>query len=120
MSAIPLVMTAQGPVPTPPSVLLQALLSAVAATNPGYTASLPGSLIEDISSTDVGALATIDQARVDAVNDVTPFGANAFVLTQLGQQFGVPQGQAANGSVLVIFSGTPGYVIPAGFVVSDG
>jgi len=120
MSAIPLVMTAQGPVPTPPSVLLQALLSAVAATNPGYTANLPGSLIEDISSTDVGALAMIDQARVDAVNSVTPYGANAFVLAQLGAQFGIQQGVASNASVYVVFSGPAGYVLPPGFVISDG
>src|SRR6185437_9408600 len=119
-TSIPLVMTATGPVPTSPSTLQQALISNVAASNPGYTASLPGSLIEDISSTDVGALATIDQARVDAINAVTPYGANAYVLAQLGQQFGVPQGQAANGSVLVQFSGSVGYIIPAGFVVSDG
>lgn len=119
-TSIPLVMGASGPVTTPPATLRQALVSNVAATNPGYTASLPGSLIEDIASTDVGALSTIDQARVDSVNDVTPYGANAYVLTQLGQQFGVPQGQAANGSVLVQFAGSAGYVIAAGFVVGDG
>jgi hypothetical protein len=52
----------------------------VAAEVPDYTANLPGSLIEDISSTDVQALATIDQARVDAINSFSPYGANAFAL----------------------------------------
>ena len=59
------------------------LVALVASENPDYTANLPGSLIEDIASTDVGALTGIDQARVDAINSVTPYGANAFVLAQL-------------------------------------
>jgi hypothetical protein len=116
----PLLMSASGPVPTPPATLLAALLAYVATQQPGYTAGLPGSLIEDISSTDVGALVSIDQARVDAVNSVTPYAANPYVLAQLGAMFGVPQGQPANGNVNVVFTGTPGYVIPPGFVVSDG
>lgn len=120
MSTIPLVMTASGPVATDPTTLRQALVDGVAAEVPDYTANLPGSLIEDIASTDVGALVTIDQARVDAVNSVTPYGANAFVLAQLGGQFGVPQGTSANASVYVVFSGPSGYVLPAGFVVGDG
>ncbi|WP_257806327.1 baseplate J/gp47 family protein [Burkholderia glumae] len=120
MNTIPLVMTASGPVATDPTTLRQALVDGVAAEVPDYTANLPGSLIEDIASTDVGALVTIDQARVDAINSVTPYGANAFVLAQLGGQFGVPQGASANGSVYVVFSGPPGYVLPAGFTVGDG
>ncbi|MCM2493319.1 baseplate J/gp47 family protein [Burkholderia glumae] len=120
MSTIPLVMTASGPVATDPTTLRQALVDGVAAEVPDYTANLPGSLIEDIASTDVGALVTIDQARVDAVNSVTPYGANAFVLAQLGGQFGIPQGTSANASVYVVFSGPSGYVLPAGFVVGDG
>lgn len=117
---VPLVMTSAGPVSTPPATLKATLLTSVAATNPGYTANLPGSLIEDISSTDVGALVVMDQARVEAINSVTPYGANAFVLAQLGAQFGIPQGVSANASVYVQFTGPAGYVLPPGFVVSDG
>jgi hypothetical protein len=117
---IPLVMGPAGPIATPPLTLQQALITGVASTNPGYTANLPGSLIEDISSTDVGALAVMDQARVDAINSVTPNGANAFVLAQLGAQAGIAQGVPTNGSVFVQFTGTPGYVISPGFIVSDG
>ncbi|RQV56133.1 hypothetical protein DF020_19795 [Burkholderia cenocepacia] len=113
-------MTAAGPVATDPATLRQNLVNGVAAEVPDYTANLPGGLIEDIASTDVGALTTMDQARVDAVNSVTPYGANAFVLAQLGAQFGVPQGTSANGSVYVVFSGPAGYVLPPGFVVGDG
>lgn len=118
--SLPVIMTTSGPVATPPATLRQILVDTVAATNPDYTANLPGSLIEDIASTDVGAIAMIDQARVDAVNSVTPYGANSFVLAQLGAQFGIRQGVPANGSVLVVFSGPPGYVIQPGFIVSDG
>lgn len=119
---ISLVMSASGPVPTPPSTLQQALINGVAATNPDYTANLPASLIEDIVDTDVGALVTMDQARVDAVNDVTPYGANAYVLAQLGAQFGIPQGVEANGSVDVVISNSDaiGYVFQPGFIISDG
>ncbi|WP_254223071.1 baseplate J/gp47 family protein [Burkholderia multivorans] len=120
MSTIPLVMTAAGPVATDPTTLRQNLIDGVAAEVPDYTANLPGSLIEDVASTDVGALTTIDQARVEAVNSVTPYGANAFVLAQLGAQFGVPQGTSANGSVYVVFTGPAGYVLPPGFVIGDG
>lgn len=117
---LPVIMTTAGPQPTPPATLNTALIDYVIAEAPGYTASLPGSLIEDISSTDTGALVAIDQARVDAINSVTPLGANSFVLAALGQQYGIAQGTPANASVYVVFSGPPGYVFPAGFVVSDG
>lgn len=116
----PLLFNSSGPVATPPATLYQLLIALVAAAVPGYTASLPGSLIDDIAGTDVGALSTIDQARVDAVNNVTPYGANPYILAQLGQQFGLPQGQMSNGSAFVTFTGSAGYVIPPGFVVSDG
>ena len=120
MTTIPLIMGTNGPVPTPPATLQQALIQGVAATNPGYVASLPGSLIEDISSTDVGALVMLDQARVDAINSVTPYGANAAILSAFGQMFGIPQGLPTNASVYVQFTGNPGYVFPPGFLVSDG
>jgi hypothetical protein len=116
----PVIMTSEGPQVTPPTTLLNSLITLVTATNPGYTANLPGSLIEDISSTDVGALALIDAARVDLINAITPYGANQFILNQLGQIYGVQQGQGSNTSVYVTFSGSPGFVINAGFVVSDG
>jgi hypothetical protein len=116
----PLLFTAAGPQPTPPATLQQLLIALVASMVPGYTAALPGSLIEDLSSTAVGALATIDQARVDAVNNVTPYAANPYVLAQLGIMFGVTQGTLANGNAYVVFSGSAGYVIPPGFLVSDG
>jgi hypothetical protein len=121
ISAIPLnISLTAGPTPTAPADLDAALIAAVAAEVPDYTANLPGSLIEDISSTDVGALVTIDQARVDAINSVSPYSANPYILAQQGGMYGIPQGQPTNTSVDVVFSGTVGYVIPSGFIVGDG
>ncbi len=130
-TTIPLVMGPAGAIATSVTTLQTNLINGVAAVDPGYTANLPGSLIEDMASTGVGILATIDQARVDSVNSVTPYGANAFILAQLGAQFGLPQGTPTNTSAYVIFggtgsgpngsgAGTPGLVIPLGTIVSDG
>lgn len=120
MTDLPTVLDASGPQPQAPAVLNAQLLAYVAASNPGYTATLPGSLIEDISSTDTGALVQIDAARVETVNSLTPFGCNAFTLNQLGGIYGVPQGAGSNGSASLLFTGTVGFVITKGFTVSDG
>ena len=120
MTDLPIVMTLAGAQPTPPATLLAQLIAAVTATNPGYTANLPGTLVEDISSTDVFAVALSDQARVELVNSLTPLGANLFLLNQLGQIYGVYQGAASNPSVYCVFTGPAGWVIAQGFTVSDG
>ena len=117
---IPVIMTEEGPTPTSADALRNALVNGVAQTNPGYTANLPGSLIEDIASTDVGALTMLEQGRVDQINSVTPYGANAAVLAQQGLMLGLPKGTKSNASVYVIISGPVGRVIPPGFIVSDG
>jgi len=116
----PLLFSSAGPVATPPATLRQALIALVAGWVPGYTAVLPASMIEDMTSTSVGALVTIDQSRVDAINSVTPYGANPYILAQLGAMFGLPEGVSANGNANVVFSGSPGYVIPPSFIVGDG
>jgi hypothetical protein len=119
-TTIPIVMGPAGMTPATPTDVQTALLAGVAATNPGYTANLPGTLIEDISSTDVYAILQCNSALVELINSVTPYGANQFLLNQLGQIYGVQQGQGTNTSVYCVFSGTPGYIIPIGFTVSDG
>src|SRR6185437_7072624 len=80
----PVVLTSQGLQPQSPAVLQQELLADVGATRPGYTANLPGILIEDVSSTVVAAIQLCDQAKVETVNSLTPNGANQFLLGQLG------------------------------------
>lgn len=117
---LPTILTTAGLQPQSPASLLAQLIALVLQTNPGYTATLPASLIEDVSSTDVGGVTLIDQARVETVNSLTPYGANAFILSQLGQMLGVEIGVASNTSVFVVFTGPPGFVIAQGFTVSDG
>lgn len=131
MADLPVIVSPAGAQPTPPATLLAILLASVSATNPGYTANLPGSLIEDISSTSVGALVICDTARVETINSLTPFGSNAFLLAELGQIYlgpGAAPATPTNTSVFVTFTvtnaigGSPanGYVISIGFTVSDG
>jgi hypothetical protein len=114
-------MTTAGAIPSSPTALLNAEIAAATALSPGLTANLPGSLIEDMASTAAGALVIQDQAYVDLVNSISPFTANAPILYELGAVYGVEQGQGSNTSVYVNFYGsTPGFVIPPGFIVSDG
>jgi hypothetical protein len=115
----PVVITTAGVQPTAPATINAQFLADVAATNPGYTV-LPAGLIEDLSSTGTGGIALMDSARVELLNALTPYGANAFVLAQLGAQTGIILGQPTNTSVDVEFTGTAGFVISPGFQVSDG
>jgi hypothetical protein len=112
-------VTKSGAQPTPPATLWQNLITLVSEINPGYTI-LPGGLIEDLASTATYAIALCDSAAVETINSITPFGANAYLLTELGNIYGVPQGTTSNTSVYVIFSGTVGFQIFPGFLVSDG
>jgi len=77
-------------------------------------------LIEDVSSTDVGALMLTDSAKIETVNSVTPYSANPFVLNQLGQVYGIPIGAATNTSVYLVFAGPAGLTIAKGFTCTDG
>lgn len=120
MSDLPIIMTEAGAQPTPPKTLLANLISRVSQKVPGYTANLPAGLITDLASTATGSIALIDQARVDLINSCSPYGANIPLLMQLGNIYGVQQGEGTNTSVYVVFSGLPGFPIPKGFTVSDG
>lgn len=117
--SIDLTITAAGAQSTPPAVLWANLINLVAAETPGYTI-LPAGLIEDIASTDTFALALQDSAAVELINSITPYSANPWLLAQLGQVYGVAPVVQSNGSVYVVFTGTPGFQIPPGFIVSDG
>lgn len=117
--SIGLVVTAAGAQNTPPAELWANLLNLVAEENPGYTV-LPGGLVDDIAGTDTFALALQDSAAVELINSITPYSANPWLLAQLGQIYGVTPSLQSNGSVYVVFSGTVGFQIPPGFLVSDG
>lgn len=117
---LPIIMTKEGAQPRTATELRSTLVAKVAETNAGYTANLPGSLIEDIASTDVAAIAMCDSAFVELINSLTPRGANEFLLNQLGQIYGISKASSSNTSVYVDFIGVQGFVIIKGFTVSDG
>lgn len=117
---INIAVNSAGAVPTPVATLWANLIQLVAEINPGYTV-LPAGLIEDLASTATYAIALLDSAAVETINSVTPFGANAYLLQELGNVYGVQQGLTTNTSVYVVFtSNTPGLQIPVGYIVSDG
>lgn len=118
--ALTIVMTAAGVQPQEPAALRADLVVEATALSPGLTANLPGSLVEDMASTGAGGLIVCDQAVVESVNNVTPLGANLFVLNNLGICYGIQPGISTNTSVYVIFSGTVGFIISRGFTISDG
>lgn len=118
--SINVAVTSAGAVPNSPVSIWENLITLVAGINPGYTV-LPGGLIEDLASTATYAIALIDSAAVETINSLTPFGANPYLLIELGQIYGIEPGQTSNTSVYVVFSSsTPGLQIPPGYLVSDG
>jgi hypothetical protein len=118
--SLPTVITSAGVQPKSPSALRAELVALVASTNPGYTDNLPGSLIEDVTSTDVGALVICESAKVDLINSVTPYAANEQLLLQLGNIYGPTINDPTNTSAYCVFSGPAGFLIAKGFTVSDG
>jgi len=121
MSDLSVSYDAAGPVPKTADELRSDLVSRATALSPGITTDLPGSLIEDMASTGTGALLVADQIRVDLINSVGPLKANQYLLNLLAQQSGI-SAQKSEGStnVSVQFTGPSGFVIPQGFLVSDG
>jgi hypothetical protein len=118
---LPIVLNKSGRVNKSPQELRDELTAMVAADIPGYTSTLPGSLISDIAGTDTAATVICDQFVTELINSVTPYGANQFILNQLGQIYGVQPGQTTNTSVYVVFSSpNTGFVVTQGFTVSDG
>ncbi|MDT7494697.1 baseplate J/gp47 family protein [Citrobacter koseri] len=120
MSDLPISYDISGPVPKTTDELRQLVIDTATALSPGITTDLPGSLVEDMVSTSVGALVVCDQARVDLINSCSPYAANVHLLAQLGGMYGVQKGQGTNTSVYEVFSGPPGFAIPKGFMVGDG
>jgi hypothetical protein len=120
-STLPTVLTPTGLQPQTPVALNAQLITYATALSPGLTATLPGSLISDLSGTGTGALLVMDSARIGLINSISPYLANPFMLYQLGAVYGMAPGLGSNASVNLIFTGSSaGFVIPIGFTVSDG
>jgi Baseplate J-like protein len=114
-------ITSGGAIPDSPATLRTQLVAAATQLQPSISTDLPASLIEDMASTGAGALVVMDQAYVDAINSISPITANESILIQLGNVYGVQRGVGSNTSVNVVFrDSTVGFVVPKGFLVSDG
>lgn len=120
MTLPPTVITAAGLQPTPPQTLYDQVIALVQAIDPDYTANLPPSLIGDIGQTDAYSLAQCDSARVEVINSLTPYTANPFILNQQGTLVGIPPNIPTNTSVYCFFTGTVGFIVERGFLVTDG
>jgi hypothetical protein len=117
---LPTLITSAGLTERTPAELSADVVAAITILRPGYTANLPGNLIDDFVGTQLGFLSQAETARSDIIASVSPFGANIPLIYALGSERGLVKGGAANTSVYVTFTGTVGYVISTGFVVSDG
>ena len=117
---IPVVMTSAGRQTQTPTALNTQIIDNAEVLAPGLTANLPGSLVEDVTSSATGAALICDQAVTELIASITPYGANEYILNQQAQVYGVQIGADTNTSVYCVFSGPAGYVIAQGFVVSDG
>lgn len=121
MTDLNVTFTSAGPTKLTYTELRDELVTNATAIAPGLTTELPGSLIEDMSSTGTGALLSMDAMRMEVLNGIGPLSANIAMLTLLAQQYGVsPQKTAGSTTVLVTFTGTPQLKIPLGFIVTDG
>lgn len=118
--ALPVIMTSSGAVPTDVTTIRDTLDASITLASPGYTSRLPGTLVEDLLSTDTASVAACDQARVDAINSIPATTVNEYLLTQLGACKGILQNESLNTRAYVQFTGPPGVLIPKGFQVSDG
>ena len=97
-STVPVVLTAAGRQTQSIAALVSQYLAIATNLAPGLTANLPASLVEDMSSTAAAAVSEMDQFVTELINSMTPYGANVFVLNQLGTQAGIPQGTVTNGN----------------------
>lgn len=105
--------------PTDPTTLRANLVDLATQLSPGLTTELPGTLLSNIASTTIGALAQIDSAKVEAVNSVSPLNAPSTMLDDFGSIYGVFRGEGTNPSAYIDITGTPGLFLAAGFQFTD-
>jgi hypothetical protein len=109
-----------GAITTPPETIRDNLIAKMEGILPDYTANLPLSLVENMTSTPVYALAQCEQAYIELINSISPTNSNLVILNQQAVAAGIlGLGQPSRTSVYVVFSGVSGYIIPRGFLVGD-
>ena len=108
--SVPIILTAAGRTNTPPATLYADVITGATALSPGLTI-LPAGLIEDMAATATGALVLIDQAVTETIDSLTPYGANNYLLLEVGQIYlgsGSTAAPASNTSVYLVFTSSAG------------
>ncbi|QCE32954.1 hypothetical protein FAI41_04720 [Acetobacteraceae bacterium] len=105
---------------TDPTILRQNLVNLAEKLAPGVATDLPGTLVEDMASTSVGALAQMDAAKVEMFGSFSPLTMNSQFLNVYGAQMGITRGTESNASAYLTIKGTSGTYIATGFQFSDG
>lgn len=87
---------------------------------PGFTSTLPKSLVEDMTSTATFSMVQCDQSYIDSINSISPAKSDLVILTDMVNAAGIAgQGQESRTSVYCVFSGVSGYTVPKGLIVAD-
>ena len=120
MGQVALTIGTGGAVQQTPQAIRDNLDSIMQVILPGFTSTLPKSLVEDMTSTATYAAVQCDQSYIEAINSIDPTKANLPILTGMANAAGISGlKQESRTSVYITFSGVAGYVIPKGFIVSD-
>ena len=120
MAELPNIMTAAGLQPITLDQTRALLLDTIQQNSPEHVINAPAILLNAVADTSVPAIKECNDALVDAVNSITPYGLNEFALNQWGFLMGLTRNQFTRSSVYVLFTGTVGYHIQQGFIVGDG
>lgn len=120
MGQVALQIGLSGAIPQTPQAIRDNIDAYQESLLPGYTSTLPKSLVENMVSTEVAGIAQCDQSYIELINSISPSQSNLTILTQQAVSAGVLGfGQPSRTSVYVVFSGPVGYLIPKGFLVGD-
>ena len=120
MAELPNIMTAAGLLPLTPAQIRQKVIDNIAIASPDLAVTLPASPLNAMLDTAVYSLVECNRDYVECVNSITPYAMNEYILNQWSFLMGITRNQFYRSSVYVEFTGTVGYVIGKGFLVSDG
>jgi len=115
-------MTSGGLIPRTPSQIRSDLQDSLLSKDPSLTLDDPAysEIIPSWLDTSVSCIEEIEQIGIDTVNSIDPTLSNEMIADSLGYTLGVIRGESTRANVDVVFTGTDGYHIPKGFLVSNG
>ena len=115
-------MTSGGLIPRTPSQIRSDLQDSLLSKDPSLTLDDPAysEIIPSWLDTSVSCIEEIEQIGIDTVNSIDPTLSNEMIADSLGYTLGIIRGESTRANVDVVFTGTNGYNIPKGFLVSNG